>query len=866
MRKKNGFTLIELLAVIVILAIIALMATPIIMNIIDASRGGVYDRQRDMVADAAELYYFSHGNELIWDGNTSYVELGTLKSTNYLRAKILNPLNNEEIPDDTKVLIYKDDEEIKYSLQLYDDDTFKWYQQSMIASVEGSDTTLPTEIGEKTTVDLNVLIDQGKVAEYRIPTDLTSRCVGNVEIEKVSEENYEYNAYVDCLVNASTFASYYVSYGGKYLDEFTDVKETSDGGYIAVGKSNSEIITKYGVGNNGKSDAIIVKFDANGNVEWGRNFGGSNDDTFNSVVEGPDGYVAVGLTTSNDLDIEDYKGGQNDALIVKYNYQGDVIYKRSYGSSSSDQNGGSEQFLNIIVDDNSYILTGTVAGYGTDGDLAGEDLIRSNEGIILKMDLSFNTLWRSFFVATNGETFRKIIKTDDNHFIIIGYSNSNNYDMSGLGYTTPSNNSEAIVLKYDNNGNLIKKESFQGSKQENFYGVVEVNDGYILVGNSNSSDIDMDTISKADNGYTDAIIVKYDKNLENIIWKKSFGGSDDENFYGIEKINDNEVVVIGYSKSNDMNMANLNKSSGGYSSAVLVKYNANNGNIISTKVFGGSNSDVFTKIIKTSSDKYIIAGNTYSDDVYLKNFNKGHQDAILVGYDSNLNLSKIFQEPVVIIDKLKTINPNYGIDISLNYGNVYTSNDATKDLMGWCSSLEPYLEGNTSNYYYGQCLTPFNQDDRKWLVDRIVGSGLPILQGEYEYNLSINPDNNFNWHQIIFSMNDSGGFSNLKLKFADGYIGHITDAIENGYIEPLTIVYSASTTVRPSFLLPTVIDIINENGQTGIGSYPSLYVIVKPKKSKLSSIIMTSSKDTAGTYGMYVTELRNFDMSIAPTE
>ena len=35
MNKKGGFTLIELLAVIVILAIIALIATPIVLNIIN---------------------------------------------------------------------------------------------------------------------------------------------------------------------------------------------------------------------------------------------------------------------------------------------------------------------------------------------------------------------------------------------------------------------------------------------------------------------------------------------------------------------------------------------------------------------------------------------------------------------------------------------------------------------------------------------------------------------------------------------------------------------------------------------------------------------------------------------------------------
>ena len=39
-KTKSGFTLIELLAVIIILAIIALIATPIILNVINNARKG----------------------------------------------------------------------------------------------------------------------------------------------------------------------------------------------------------------------------------------------------------------------------------------------------------------------------------------------------------------------------------------------------------------------------------------------------------------------------------------------------------------------------------------------------------------------------------------------------------------------------------------------------------------------------------------------------------------------------------------------------------------------------------------------------------------------------------------------------------
>ena len=42
--KEKGFTLIELLAVIVVLAVIALIATPLVMNAIEDARKGTLEQ------------------------------------------------------------------------------------------------------------------------------------------------------------------------------------------------------------------------------------------------------------------------------------------------------------------------------------------------------------------------------------------------------------------------------------------------------------------------------------------------------------------------------------------------------------------------------------------------------------------------------------------------------------------------------------------------------------------------------------------------------------------------------------------------------------------------------------------------------
>lgn len=57
MRNQKAFTLIELLAVIVILAVVALIATPIILNLIDNVRGKSRVQTANGVLNAAKYFY-----------------------------------------------------------------------------------------------------------------------------------------------------------------------------------------------------------------------------------------------------------------------------------------------------------------------------------------------------------------------------------------------------------------------------------------------------------------------------------------------------------------------------------------------------------------------------------------------------------------------------------------------------------------------------------------------------------------------------------------------------------------------------------------------------------------------------------------
>ena len=81
MNNKKGFTLIELLAVIVILAVIALIATPLIMNVIDEAKKGAAKNSANGVIEAGALKS-AHDIESVTSGafqGKTYTETSNLE-------------------------------------------------------------------------------------------------------------------------------------------------------------------------------------------------------------------------------------------------------------------------------------------------------------------------------------------------------------------------------------------------------------------------------------------------------------------------------------------------------------------------------------------------------------------------------------------------------------------------------------------------------------------------------------------------------------------------------------------------------------------------------------------------------------------
>ena len=101
MKRKNGFTLIELLAVIVILAIIALIATPIILGIVEDAKRDAFLRSVELVVSTTDLDMATKTFEneytyTITDGVVSNLEIG-IKNTEGMNGSIKYNKEGKEI-------------------------------------------------------------------------------------------------------------------------------------------------------------------------------------------------------------------------------------------------------------------------------------------------------------------------------------------------------------------------------------------------------------------------------------------------------------------------------------------------------------------------------------------------------------------------------------------------------------------------------------------------------------------------------------------------------------------------------------------------------------------------------------------------
>lgn len=303
-----------------------------------------------------------------------------------------------------------------------------------------------------------------------------------------------------------------------------------------------------------QSDAYLVKINKNGKKIWSIAMGGDSEDTLEALIQIKGGFIFTGATKSfgeaisnlfvgrisNNghsnwmqglyLDKNDHYGGYslakiNDKFIMVAGYHkqskmfnsntdarldavglnGEHSFGISFGGAKE------EELRSIIKVSNGYVLAGFTKSYGK-----GHKDIYIN-----RIDNDAHRIWHTTFGYKNDETAEQIISTKEGGFIVVGSTRS-----------IPQLSSQIYVVKMDSKGRKIWDGHYGYKYDEEGRGIIEVDDGYVIVGYTRS------TKQRA----SDLYLIKLNTSGQ-MLWQRTYGGLGEDEGFAIAKTKDGMIVT-----------------------------------------------------------------------------------------------------------------------------------------------------------------------------------------------------------------------------------------------------------------------------------------------------------------------------------
>ena len=125
--------------------------------------------------------------------------------------------------------------------------------------------------------------------------------------------------------------------GGTDYDYLSSVQVTGDGGCLVGGTSWSAADGNKSSPNYNAADWWLIKLDSEGNKEWDRSYGGSNDDFFKAVLPYQGGYLLFGTSWSGaDGNKTVANIGASDYWLVKVDAAGAIEWQQAFGGTNND--------------------------------------------------------------------------------------------------------------------------------------------------------------------------------------------------------------------------------------------------------------------------------------------------------------------------------------------------------------------------------------------------------------------------------------------------------------------------------------------------------------------------------------------------
>lgn len=294
-----------------------------------------------------------------------------------------------------------------------------------------------------------------------------------------------------------------------------------------------------------------------------------------------------------------------------------IQWERSYG-------GAGEDLGNAIVatSDGGYVFIS--ASNSTNGDVVGNPYAYSSLFVtsywVVKVDALGVIEWQSTLGGFYDDRPTALKQTADGGFIIAGFSES--YDGNITGHVSGY---DYWIVKLSATGTLEWQKIAGGNREDRAMDIIQTTDGgYAVIGFSTST-------LPAAHGMYEIWLVKLSP-AGIIEWHKAYGGSRDDQGYGLLQTTDGGYLIAGKTASVNGNIT-LNH---GATDAWVIKTD-NLGIIEWQKTFGGTGEDSGTALTIAPDGNYILLGDTTSTDGDVTS-NHGSYDLWVIKMDTSGNI------------------------------------------------------------------------------------------------------------------------------------------------------------------------------------------------------------------------------------
>lgn len=270
--------------------------------------------------------------------------------------------------------------------------------------------------------------------------------------------------------------------------------------------------------------------------------------------------------------------------------------------------GSNYEVINAVAetDDGGFVIAATTTSI--DGDISGayDTSGKLNDIWVYKIDGSGKLIWQKIIGGSNSDVAAAILVADDGKILVAGNTSSNDKDVSGNHQNSGSPTVDMLLAELDSNGNLIWQKCYGGTNNEQSFSIDRMNDGsYLLLGTTQSIDGDVNGMR----GQRDGFLVKLDS-AGSILKSRCIGGSGIEYVASFaQKPGDSGFMLLMNGTSKDGDFVDV---------PAIFKYNLfrldSDLNIKWMKYYGGSRTEQAKQIVSLSNGGYVLAGTSTSTD------------------------------------------------------------------------------------------------------------------------------------------------------------------------------------------------------------------------------------------------------------